>query len=175
MAWQYSVLVVANVTADAPELLQALDERAGRDTCQFTLLVPAPAGGKAGREAAGVRLEAALEKMREQGLEVEGQIGDQDPIIAVHEMWDPKRFDEIVVSTLPTGSSKWLQVDLPRRVEKMTGVQVQHVVCPPPAPQPRAEPVPKRERYGILTPFAALAGGARRRRARRARERATAR
>jgi hypothetical protein len=171
MAWQYSLLVVANVTADAPELLQALEERAGRDTCQFTLLVPAPAGGSAGREAAEERLKTALER----GLEVEGEIGDQDPIIAVHETWDPKRFDEIVVSTLPTGSSKWLQVDLPRRVEKMTGVQVDHVVCPPPAPQPRAEPVRKRERYGILTPFAAIAGGARRRRARRAQERATAR
>ena len=46
-------------------------------------------------------------------------------------VWDPAKFDEIVVSTLPTGTSKWLQIDLPHRVERITGMPVEHVVASP--------------------------------------------
>jgi hypothetical protein len=158
MAWKFSVLVVANVTAASDELLAALKARAERGTCAFTLLVPATGGGKAGREAARTGLDAALERLRGEGLEVEGLIGDADPVIAVHELWDPRRFDEIVISTLPTGASRWLAVDLPHRVEKFTGVQVEHVVAAEPRPPVRTEPAPEPERYGVLSPLAAITG-----------------
>jgi hypothetical protein len=158
MPWKFSVLVVANVTAASDELLGALKERAERGACGFTLLVPATGGGKAGREAAQDVLEKALERMREVGLEVKGMVGDADPVIAVHDVWDPMRFDEIVISTLPTGASRWLAVDLPHRVEKFTGVQVQHVVAAEPRPPVRTEPAPEPERYGVLSPLAAITG-----------------
>jgi hypothetical protein len=158
MAWKFSVLVVANVTADSDELIAALKERAARAECRFTLLVPAPAGGTAGREAANTRLSAALERMRSEGLEVEGRVGDHDPIAAVHDAWDPTKWDEVVVSTLPTGASKWLQVDLPHRVQKLTGVQVWHVVAQPARTEIQGEPARAPERYGVLSPFAAITG-----------------
>jgi hypothetical protein len=163
MAWKFSVLVVANVTAGSDELLEALEGRAERGACGFTLLVPATGHGRGGREGARARLDAALERMREAGLEVEGQVGDPDPLAAVHDLWDPKRFDEIVISTLPTGASRWLQVDLPHRAEKLTGVQVTHVVAEEPKKAPRVEHVEKeREDYGVLSPFAAITGKRRR-------------
>jgi hypothetical protein len=162
MAWQFSVLVVANVTADSPELIEALGERAARDRCRFTLMVPAPAGGSAGREAAEARVRAAVAAMEEAGLEVEGVVGDHDPIAAVHEIWDPKRFDEVVVATLPTGSSKWLQVDLPHRIERLTDVPVKHVVARPPRPQPAPRRRERSEGLGLLSPLGALVGRRRR-------------
>jgi hypothetical protein len=158
MAWKFSVLVVANVTAASDELLAALKDRAERRRCAFRLLVPATGGGKAGREAAQAGLDKALERMRGAGLEVEGVVGDADPVIAVHDLWDPRRFDEIVISTLPTGASRWLAVDLPHRVEKFTGVQVEHVVAAEPRPPVRTEPAPEPERYGVLSPLAAITG-----------------
>jgi hypothetical protein len=158
MAWKYSVLVVANVTATSPELIESLKERAGREACKFALLIPAPAGSSAGREAARTRLEEVLDSLRAEGLEVDGQVGDQDPVVAVHEVWDPKTFDEVIVSTLPTGSSRWLAIDLPHRVEKISGVPVKHVVAQPPRPPAKVERVEEPERYGILSPFAALLG-----------------
>jgi hypothetical protein len=161
MAWQNSVLVVANVTADSPELLAALKVHSERGACRFTLLVPAAAAGKEGREAAQERLDQALVHMREAGLEIEGRVGDPDPVSAVHDAWDPMKFDEVVISTLPTGTSKWLQVDLPHRVEKLTGVGVQHVVAQPPRPAPRTEPAPEHEDHGVLAPLAAALGGRR--------------
>jgi hypothetical protein len=162
VAWKFNVLVVANVTADAPELIRALKERSSRDACSFTLLVPAPAAGSVGRDAAKERLESALEAMREAGLEVEGTVGDHDPIAAVHDAWDPTRYDEVVISTLPTGASKWLQVDLPHRVEKLTGgTQVTHVVAEPPRPEPATTPAPKAEKHGVLAPLMAAFTGRR--------------
>jgi hypothetical protein len=142
-------------------------ERAERDPVRFTLLVPATGGGRGGREAARRRMDQALERMREAGLEVESMIGDSDPMIAVHDAWDPREYDEIVVSTLPTQASKWLQVDAPHRIERITGVPVKHVVSQEPRTERlHGEPPPKRERWGVLAPLRALGWGAERERSR---------
>jgi hypothetical protein len=149
MAWEFSVLVVANVTAGSDELVAALSERSEQGACRFTLVLPAH--GPDARE----RLEAALERMRAAGLEnVSGEVGDPDPVVAVMEAWDPMKFDEIMVSTLPTGSSRWLEVNLPRRLEKLTAATVRHVVSTPKA-EPRTSPAPKHETHGVLSPLAA--------------------
>jgi hypothetical protein len=148
MAWEFSVLVVANVTASSEELLDALKERSQSGACRFTLVMPGSP-----RE----RLDAALERMREAGLEnVDGTVGDPDPVVAVMDVWDPMKFDDIVVSTLPTGSSRWMGLDLPHRLEKLTSVPVRHVVSQPPQPEVHTEPVPEKPRYGVLAAFAAV-------------------
>jgi hypothetical protein len=134
LAVTFSVLVVANRTADSPELLEALRARAERGPVRFTLLAPASTG----REATARQLEAGLEVMRAAGLEVDGRIGDRDPTGAVTDAWDPGEFDEIIVSTLPAQTSKWLSINLPQRVAKLTDALVTHVVAsetasPPPS------------------------------------------
>ena len=152
MAWEFHVLVVANVTATSDELLNALRERASRGACRFTLLMPREGDGADGR------LAEALEAMRAAGLEnVSGQVGDPDPIVATMELWDPMKFDEIVVSTLPTGSSRWLGLDLPHRLEKLTSVPVRHVVSKPRPPEAPTGPPPEQpQRMGVLAPLSAL-------------------
>jgi hypothetical protein len=149
MAWEFHVLVVANVTATSDELLTALEERAKQGACRFTLVMPRSAAGSANR------LDEALEAMRGAGLaKVEGRVGDPDPVVAAMELWDPMVFDEIVVSTLPTGVSRWLGLDLPRRLEKLTGVTVRHVVAQP-HQDVRWERPPEHDDYGVLSPLAA--------------------
>jgi GABA permease len=151
MAWEFSVLVVANVTATSDELLTTLRERSERGACRFTLLMPR-SGADAGR-----RLDAALEAMRKAGLpKVTGRVGDPDPVVAAMEVWDPMEFDEIVVSTLPTGVSRWLGLDLPRRLEKLTSVPVRHVVSQQPQAEVRWERPPEPEDHGVLSPLAAV-------------------
>ncbi|HVS29804.1 MAG TPA: hypothetical protein VHE14_09645 [Solirubrobacteraceae bacterium] len=161
MAWKSSLLVVANVTADSDELLSALSARAERGPASFTLVVPATGGQ---REAAAARLDAALERMRAAGLEVSGAIGSADPVVSVREAWDPRKFDEIVVSTLTGQTSKWLQIDLPHRVERLTGAQVTHVVVSEPKPAIETAPAREPTRRGLLSPFSALGWGRSRRR-----------
>jgi hypothetical protein len=129
MAWKTCVLVVANQTADSEELLSRLKARRGDGGAEFTLLLPAVPG--AAPDESRRRLDQVLEAMRGAGLEVEGTIGDCNPLTAIRETWDPAKFDEVVVSTLPTGVSKWLQIDLPHQVERVTGMPCEHVVATP--------------------------------------------
>jgi GABA permease len=159
MAWKRSVLVVANVTATSDELLRALKARAERQPASFTLVVPAtPFGG--GREAAEEMLACALEQLGAAGLEADGEIGNSDPIVAVTEAWDPKRFDEIIVSTLPMRFSKWLHAGLPERIGKLTGAPVTHVVSAPPKPAPVVASVADHDRRSAMGPLSVLAWGA---------------
>jgi len=161
--WKTNVLVVANVTADSDELLSALERQAARSATSFTLVVPPQGAGVAGRRGAEERLERALSGARERGLEMAGSLGDPDPIIAVTDAFDPRRFDEIVVSTLPADASRWLQIDLPHRIGRLTGAPVRHVVA-----QERRSPItttsrPRPERRGVLAPLTPLTWGPRRR------------
>jgi hypothetical protein len=132
-----NVLVVANRTAESVELLEALKERAAAGDAVFTLLVPSTPHGVAwaadmhsgGGEAEG-HMMGAVERMRGAGLNVnEGKVGDPDPIAAVQDEVNFASYDEIVVSTLPGGISKWLKLDLPHRVERTTGLPTTHVVA----------------------------------------------
>ena len=127
MAWQTRALVIANRTADSDQLREALEGRARTGPVAFTLVVPC---GPRARDEARARLDSAVARMRAAGLEVDGRLArDSDPIVAAHEAWDPNAMDEIIVCTLPTGVSKWLQLDLPHRVAKLTDAPVTHVVA----------------------------------------------
>jgi non-heme chloroperoxidase len=137
---------VANVTATSGELVAALKERAGAGQATFTLIIPAT-GGQA---AAHARLAEVLEHLRRHGLEVDGRVGDSDPVVAVVDAWDPKRHDEIIVSTLPANLSKWLHAGLPHRIETLTGAPVRHVVAAPPPPPMQATMAHGRRRPGVV-------------------------
>jgi hypothetical protein len=149
MPWKKSVLVLANVTATSQELLEVMRSRATREPVTFTLIVPA-AHSPGGRAAAQAQLGQALEQFRDGGLEVSGEVRDADPLIAVTEAWDPKRYDEIVISTLPMKFSKWLHAGLPERVSKLTGALVTHVVSEPPRPVAAPVPAPEHEDRGVM-------------------------
>jgi hypothetical protein len=131
------VLVVANRTAESPELLHALEERLAEGRIEITLVVPATAHGLAwaadpdsGRPEAEARLRGALAAMRRAGVEVaDGRVGDPDPLAAVEDAVNLGEFDEAIVSTLPGGVSRWLKMDLPSRVERATGLPVRHVIA----------------------------------------------
>jgi hypothetical protein len=150
MAWKTNILVVANVTADSDELLTALSECAARGPTSFELIVPPRGVGEGSRQAAQERLDEALARARERGLEIDGRLADSDPVVAVTEAFDPRRFDEIIVSTLPVGVSRWLQVDLPHRLERITGVPVRHVLGREPRPPARSMFRAPPERRGVL-------------------------
>ncbi|MGO9750210.1 MAG: hypothetical protein ACLP22_01570 [Solirubrobacteraceae bacterium] len=126
------ILVVADRTADSQELHIALVERQAQGPIAATLLAPAawevtdPHGG---RESALRRLRAAAEQLSGAGIETRTVCGEADPFEAVKAIWNPQSFDEVIVSTLPEHLSRWLRIDLPRRVEQLTGLTVQHVVA----------------------------------------------
>jgi hypothetical protein len=126
------ILVLANKTAESPDLLEALKAKGTEH--EYVLVVPASGGvlekaadPDAAREHTEPHLQAALEKWRAEGLNVEGSIGDSDPIAAVQDANNFGEFDELVISTLPQRASKWLKLDLPSKAERATGLPVTHV------------------------------------------------
>jgi hypothetical protein len=141
------ILVVANRTADSPDLIDALCRRAAEVPASFTLLVPAVPHGlawaadmKAGWSEAALRAERAAGQIRRSGLELEEVIvGDPDPFAAVGDVLHAREFDEVVVSTLPRTVSRWLAVGLPSRLRRVHDLPVDEVRA-----QPLAEPLPDR-------------------------------
>jgi hypothetical protein len=148
MAFKKNILVIANVTATSDALCSNLIERAKHERAAFTILVPATSAA-GGHAAAQEQLEASVARLRGAGLEAEGSVGHRDPIVAVSEAWDPRRYDEIVMATLPMGASKWLHAGLPERIAKLTGTLVTHIVCEPPRPPVEKRPPPPHADRGL--------------------------
>jgi hypothetical protein len=88
----------------------------------------------AGIEQARLRLEAALPTLSEAaGAPVNGHVGDANPLAAVEDALHLIGFDEIILSTLPWRVSRWMRVDLPRKVRAL-GLPLLHVTDDAPAP-----------------------------------------
>jgi hypothetical protein len=131
--YRSKLLVVANQTVDSDELYDALRQRADHGPLVVTLLVPQDQ-----QAGLGQRVNAALGRLHGSGIEAEAMLGDVDPACAVIEVWDPRRWDEVLVSTLPTGASRWLRIDLPHRIQRAVDAPVTHLEAQPAGTRARA-------------------------------------
>jgi hypothetical protein len=141
-------LVVANQTLLGPALLDRIRELASAAPARFHLLVPAThsadhapaaAGGdpsgqreetdEAGAAQARWRLRTAVDRLTEQGVQAVGELGVADPFTAIHTLLRRERFDEVLLSTLPSALSRWLDADLPKRIERELRLPVTTIVA----------------------------------------------
>jgi hypothetical protein len=147
-----SILVVAHQTAASPGLVETVRRRAEADRSRFTLLVPRRPRGlhravdpeDHGWEEAALAIELARPLLEEAaGDEVDALIGSHDPLAAVEDAIGSGDFDEVIVSTLPVRLSRWLHIDLPRKVAAL-GLPVTTVTAGAEDPAGRpAEAVPR--------------------------------
>jgi hypothetical protein len=108
------VLIVANRTAATHRLLDEVARRRKQGPCEFALLIP----DVADRKRADWTLDNALPLLgRAADGPVEGIVGGADPFTSVADAVRDGHFDEIIVSTLPKKTSKWLRRDLVRKIE----------------------------------------------------------
>jgi hypothetical protein len=131
------VLVVAHQTAATPGLLDVVRARAARGPATFHLVVPQQAHGMhklVDPEDTGIGeaehvLEVALPKLSEAaGQEVTGSVGDAEPLSAIQDAVNLGDYDEIIISTLPLGISRWLKLDLVSKARGL-GLPVTHVAA----------------------------------------------
>jgi hypothetical protein len=122
-------LVLANQTAGAAPLFEALKRRAAASPHRFTVIVPQDGGEGNDTAEARARLQALLARLHDEGIQATGGIGDPDPFTAVMNALQFYRVNEIVISTLPKMRSRWLRSDLVERVQRATAAPVEHVVA----------------------------------------------
>jgi hypothetical protein len=122
-------LLVAHQTAESPELTAAARDLAYEDEeAEFLLLVPATPVNNLlvweegeTREVAERRARRARSRLEAEGLSIsDARIGDGNPLMAIADQLreQPGGFAAIVISTLPVGVSRWLNLDLPSRVRR---------------------------------------------------------
>ena len=134
------VLIIANKTLGGAEMLDRVGElNTPAGAASFYLLVPATPVGEspweggdyrrqAGFDEAGRRLEQGLALIPELGAEVDGEVGEADPIDAVRVLFDRgMAFDRILLSTFTIGLSRWLHLDVPDRLGRLTDLPIEHI------------------------------------------------
>lgn len=143
-------LIVANQTLGGAELEQKVKDRIEHGEGRFYVVVPmvepdlevvdwapqdpmfgAPIPTQANEDAreearqrSQHRLNIMIDKITSLGGEVDGEVGATDPARAVEAVLERESFDEVIVSTLPAGISRWVKMDLPSRIDRMTDCPV---------------------------------------------------
>jgi len=123
-------LVVANQTLSDDALVERIRDLVGPDG-HVHLVVPATASDPRSSEVddktlplATFRMRHAIERLRELGIDAEGEVGVPDPLAAVAHAQQHEPADQIILSTLPVDTSHWLKVDLPAALQRRFGLQV---------------------------------------------------
>jgi len=124
-------LIVANQTLTSESLADAIRERLARGPLRAYVVVPlTQVGGRltwdesASHGIAGERLRDVLDRLQAMGVEADGEVGDRDPVMAVRDALRGREVDEIIVSTLPRGLSRWLGEDVPSRLRDSVSVPI---------------------------------------------------
>ena len=133
---RYRILVVANQTLSGRALRDKIAQRGQEGKAQLKVICPA-LNSKIrhwtneeddAREAAGARLQQLLAALRREGFDVDGDIGDDDPVQAMEDALRRFHADEVIISTHPPGRSNWLERDVVERARARFDIEVTHVV-----------------------------------------------
>jgi len=134
------ILVVAHKTLGGEHLRDEVQRRLRGGDVSFHLLVPerhpndhAWTDGEVHRAAEAV-LDEGLSSFR--GLDptgntsFTGEVGDVNPVHAVDQLlMRGEHFDEIILSTLPAGPSRWLKQDIPHKMAREYTIPITHIVA----------------------------------------------
>ena len=150
-------LLVANQTVGSDGLRRAIEERVEVGSSRFFVLVPlikpsaeaagwaplqTPAGFARGAVAEAAardeattrsihRLNYLMDAITAIGGTADGAVGSTNPVVAVRRLLGQHTFDEVLVSTLPPGMSRWLRLDVPARIGRLTQLPVTVVQAEP--------------------------------------------
>ena len=123
----FTLLVPATPPKSAAGVVQGGVARAINLDVSGGVLGPLPgisAGEPSGTALAAMRLRAAIDAFRANGVHVTGEVGESDPLQAIDTYLKTHKADEIIVSTLHRTVSRWLHLDLPSKVQRKFNIPV---------------------------------------------------
>jgi GABA permease len=148
------ILVVANQTLGGDHLAEVIRARVVQGPTEVLLLVPAthhtdllmalaeafavqggmrpPAPTDDADGAARDQAAAGVSWLTGLGVSATAEVVGHDPVQEIRELLARAHVDEVIVSTLPAGMSRWLHQDLAHRIRRATEAPVTVVTAEPP-------------------------------------------
>jgi len=131
------VLIVMTEVVSGQAVSEVLHPRLGDGQTDALVVAPALVGSAfkhamgdvddAQREAQQ-RLDESLERLRhEEGLHLEGTVGDSDPVLAIQDALMRFPADEILILTRPEDEKRWLEGDVFDRARRQFEPPIVHV------------------------------------------------
>jgi hypothetical protein len=130
------ILVIANETVGGETLREEIRQRAEAYEERVRVICPTllsrvrfiASDEDAARAKAQERLAHSLSRLREIGVNCEGEVGEADPLQAIEDALRTFGADEIIISTHPEGRSLWLERGIVRGARERFDVPITHVV-----------------------------------------------
>src|ERR687896_111991 len=130
------ILVCANETVGGEALRNVLRTKAEGVREHILVVVPAlntplrhwVSDDDGARASAQERLAASLARLREEGVDARGEVGDGDPLQAMEDALRTFGAHEIVISTHPEGRSHWLERNVVSAARERFEAPITHVV-----------------------------------------------
>ena len=130
------ILVVANETVGGETLRNMIEDRSRKIRTEIHVCTPAlnsrlrfwASDEDGARVAAQQRLDASLARLRSDGIDASGEVGDANPLQAMEDALRTFGADEIIISTHPEGRSHWLERGVVTQARERFPVPITHVV-----------------------------------------------
>jgi GABA permease len=133
------VLIVIDEPCTSPELCTSLRTYADQRPLDALVIAPAHESAAtqwyvdddAARADATYRLRGCVACLRRDGIRVEGQLGDRDPVLAIADALNEFPADEILFVTRPQRPSRWLRPNVIDRARRTFAQPIKHVSSKP--------------------------------------------
>ena len=130
------ILVIANETVGGETLREEIRRRAEDYDERVRVICPTllsrvrfvASDEDAARAEAQDRLAHSLSRLREVGVNCDGEVGEADPLQAIEDQLRTFGADEIIISTHPEGRSLWLERGIVQAARERFDVPITHVV-----------------------------------------------
>jgi len=130
------ILVIANETVGGETLRDEIRRRAENYDERVRVICPTllsrvrfiASDEDGARAQAQERLEHSVSRLREVGVNCEGEVGEADPLQAIADALRTFGADEIIISTHPEGRSLWLERGIVQAARQRFDVPITHVV-----------------------------------------------
>ena len=130
------ILVVANETVGGSTLRQCIEKKSAGVQEHVLVVTPAlnsplrhwASDEDGARAEAQRRLDECLARLRADGIDARGEVGDGDPLMAMEDALRTFGADEIILSTHPEGRSHWLERGIVSAARERFAVPITHVV-----------------------------------------------